>query len=553
MAENVIVGVNTLETLTTGMYKDSRVILREYIQNSCDQIDAAVRSGLLAENEGQVELWIDNKKRSVSIEDKATGIEASNFKKTLYNIGDSSKTLGKDKGFRGIGHWCGLGYCKTLIFTSKASGENVESVMTCNAEKMRQMMDDHNLQKIRYAIDDVLTETVKFSQNKVNDTDEHYFKVELSEIHDDVHPKLLDVQSVKDYLAFVAPVGYSPAFWFRNDIHQYAKDIDQPIQEYEILVNGEHVRKKYTPSFTTSKGEDSITGVDFKAFKDDNGNLIAWLWFGISRFQGVLKKENQMRGIRLRSQNIQIGSDDSLQKLFKEDRGQHYFVGEVFAIAKDLIPNSQRDYFNENKARVQFERLLSDFFNDDLSRIYYAGSEINSQYRKIDKAEDIKGEILEVEASGGCASNEQIAKLERAEKEAQHAEQRLTKILEKNTPKLDNDGVGTAESVICEIIKTNVEKRANQPQKPIAPKTNLIPSKAPPKTVVLPTIDDKTSVSLYTEDEKLVPIGRICMIIQQIADAATAQAIIARIKEELLSGSPVGSVSRSGSSSYYED
>ena len=51
MPENVIIGVNTLETLTTGMYKDSRVILREYIQNSCDQIDAAVRSGLLAEDE----------------------------------------------------------------------------------------------------------------------------------------------------------------------------------------------------------------------------------------------------------------------------------------------------------------------------------------------------------------------------------------------------------------------------------------------------------------------------------------------------------------------
>lgn len=546
MPENVIIGVNTLETLTTGMYKDSRVILREYIQNSCDQIDAAVRSGLLAEDEGQIELWIDDKNRYVSIEDKATGIKASDFKRTLYNIGDSSKTLGKDKGFRGIGHWCGLGYCKTLIFTSKASGENVESVMTCNAEKMRQMMDDHNLQKIRYTIDDVLTETVKFSQNKVNDTDEHYFKVELSEIRDDVHPKLLDVQAVKDYLAFVAPVGYSPAFRFRKDIHRYAKNIGQPIQEYKILVHGEHVLKKYTPSFTTSKGEDSITGVDFKEFKDDDGNLIAWLWFGISRFQGAIKKENRMRGIRLRSQNIQIGSDDSLQKLFNEDRGQNYFVGEVFAIAKDLIPNSQRDYFNENKARVQFEHLLSDFFNDNLKKIYYAGSAINSQYRIIAKAEDIKDQILEIEASGGCASDEQRAKLERAEKEAQNAKQKLEKIREKNAPNLDSDGVGTVESVICEIIKTNDEKRTKKPKKPIAPK-------ASPETTVLPTIDEKTSVSFYTEDETLVPIGRICRIIQQIADAPTAQAIIARIKEELLSGSSVGSISQSGSSNYYED
>ena len=46
-----------------------------------------------------------------------------------------------------------------------------------------------------------------------------------------------------------------------------------------------------------------------------------------------------MRGLRLRKENIQIGDDDALQKLFKEDRGHHYFIGEVFAISKDLIPN----------------------------------------------------------------------------------------------------------------------------------------------------------------------------------------------------------------------
>ena len=35
------VGKNILENLTTGMYYDSKVIYREYIQNACDQIDKA--------------------------------------------------------------------------------------------------------------------------------------------------------------------------------------------------------------------------------------------------------------------------------------------------------------------------------------------------------------------------------------------------------------------------------------------------------------------------------------------------------------------------------
>ncbi|MEG6521744.1 ATP-binding protein [Desulfotomaculum sp. 1211_IL3151] len=532
MQDNVIIGVNILEILTTGMYRDSRVIFREYIQNSCDQIDIAVRNGLLTENEGQVELWINDINRSVCIEDNATGISASVFRKTLYSIGESSKTLGEDKGFRGIGHWCGLGYCKTLVFTSKAEGENVDSVMTCNAEKMRQMMDEHNSHKAHYTVDEVLAETVKFTQNKTKAIDKHYFKVELFEIRD-VHTELCSLQQVKDYLSFVAPVGYSTVFRFRSTIHKHAEVVGQPIQEYNVSVNGEHILKKYTPSFTTSKGEDSITDVDFKDFRDDDGNLIAWLWFGISRFQGVLKKHNQMRGIRLRTQNIQIGSDDSLQKLFKEDRGQNYFIGEVFAIAKDLIPNSQRDYFNENKARLEFERLLSSFFNEDLSRIYKAGSNINSKYDKIEKAKQIKAEISTLLASGGDASNEQKAKLKRAERDAHNATQELAKIREKTEAKLDANEFGTVEVVVSEIIKANDEKRAKQPKQVTLPKTTYTPPKALPKAVSTSIVAEPPATSRKKE-EKLVSMSEICKIIKRIADAPTAQAIITRIEEELL-------------------
>lgn len=45
--DNYVFGANILENLTTGMYQDSRVIYREYIQNACDQIDVACQTGLL--------------------------------------------------------------------------------------------------------------------------------------------------------------------------------------------------------------------------------------------------------------------------------------------------------------------------------------------------------------------------------------------------------------------------------------------------------------------------------------------------------------------------
>ena len=42
------IGKDVIESLTLGMYEDSRFIFREYIQNSADQIDKARRSGLLS-------------------------------------------------------------------------------------------------------------------------------------------------------------------------------------------------------------------------------------------------------------------------------------------------------------------------------------------------------------------------------------------------------------------------------------------------------------------------------------------------------------------------
>ena len=46
--DEYVFGANILENLTTGMYKDSKVSYREYIQNACDQIDKAVEQGILS-------------------------------------------------------------------------------------------------------------------------------------------------------------------------------------------------------------------------------------------------------------------------------------------------------------------------------------------------------------------------------------------------------------------------------------------------------------------------------------------------------------------------
>ena len=107
------IGKNVLDNLTTGLYKHSKVIYREYIQNSCDQIDVALKEGLiqsLEECEIDIEIGDSQNRRYVSITDNATGVKESRFREEIGSIANSNKRNGESRGFRGIGRLCGAAY-----------------------------------------------------------------------------------------------------------------------------------------------------------------------------------------------------------------------------------------------------------------------------------------------------------------------------------------------------------------------------------------------------------------------------------------------------------
>lgn len=512
-----VIGANILENLTTGMYQDSKVIYREYIQNCCDQIDKAVESGLLKSNEGKIEIWLDYDKRTIVIEDNATGIPAASFQKTLGNIADSDKKIGEDKGFRGIGRLCGLAYCRELVFTSSVKGEGIISIMRCDAEKMRQLIFENEHGR-KHTVIDVLNEINDFDEQKTKNINSHFFKVELIGINTE-NTDLLDFQQIKDYLSFVAPVPYQNSFYYRTDIYAHIKELKIKLDEYSIKLDGEQIFKKYTTILKEPSGSkyDDIFGVHFMDFYDDNGDLFAWMWIALSKFRKAIPKINQMRGLRLRKENIQIGGEDSMQKLFKEDRGNGYFVGEVFALSKDLIPNSQRDYFNENATRAYFERALRRYFNEELHKIYYDGSAYNSAYKKIDIFEKREAEFKEKEANGTFVDvehrNAEHKAVVDSKKEADLAQARIEKLKDK------------ADGVMIKVIERIENER---PQ--LFPPTTIKPSHMRESETKLPHRTDR--LSQYSKNERKL-ISRIFGIIVKVTDSENAEKIISRIEEEL--------------------
>ncbi len=519
---NYIFGANILENLTTGMYQDSKVIYREYIQNACDQIDKAVNDRILKQGEGTIDIWPDRDLRTIVIEDNATGIPAASFQQTLGNIADSEKKIGEDKGFRGIGRLCGLAYCEKLVFKSSAKGEDIVSIMVCDAKKMRGLIDENTRGK-KHTANEVLHAINYFDREKAKDIGSHFFRVELIDINPE-NTDLLDFQQVKDYLSFIAPVPFQNSFIYRTDVYKHAEKLGVKIDEYKIALNGESIFKKYSTILKESSGKkyDDIFNVHFQDFYH-NEKLFAWMWVGISKFQKAIPKINQMRGLRLRKENIQIGGEDALQKLFKEDRGNSYFVGEVFAVDKALIPNSQRDYFNENPARANFERDLRRYFNDELYKIYRDGSAINSSYKKIDTYNKKEAEFKDKDTAGVFVDDDhrerELKGVLGSKKEAENAREKIEKLKDK------------ADGLMQKVIQ-RIEIDRPKP---------LIPNVVPPVKLTNNDNEDPKKprkarradrLSQFNKAERKL-ISKIFSIITRATESNIAEIIIGRIEEEL--------------------
>ncbi len=403
-----IIGKDVIELLTLAMYEDSRFIYREYIQNSADQIDTAVEENVLKSiGDGKIEIDINSTTKTISVFDNATGIKSSDVQSILKNVAQSTKDRAKHKGFRGIGRLGGLAYCNKLVFETSYKDESIRSILIWDSQKLKAIINNREKKEHAIAVIDDVTEF----QTEVEESKLHYFKVTLEGV---TNEDLLNKENIREYLSMVAPVAYNKGFIYKSEIHKKAKDINYIIEEYPIFVNQDQVFKSYTSSIykaeNGSKSKiDEIYEIETYELINAKSRLLAWGWYGISKFEKAMPSINIARGIRLRKGNIQIGSEETSVKLFKEPRGSKYFFGEVFITSNELIPNGRRDYFEENEELKSFERLIRNKF-DELHKLYYFSSKVRNEKKKIDDFAAFTEEFKDKTNKGGFTDNEEKKK-----------------------------------------------------------------------------------------------------------------------------------------------
>jgi hypothetical protein len=358
MTENPVTGRQIIDIVTTGMYSNPLMVLREYVQNATDAIDEAITKRLLRSGEGRIDIDVDGFSRRISILDNGIGIEPGQIIKLLCGLGLSSKEPTQYRGFRGIGRLGGVGYSDTTIFETRGPSGSSVAVVTWNGKLIRESIASSPGHK---DIETLLKEAVKLTWRRPkNAEDSHFFKVTLVNIRKFHRDELMDLSTIRRYLGQVAPVPFCQSFLpLSSDIERHLNDING-YRAYNILVNGEQLFRPHTVQFAIrEKKIDTIRGIELFDFKTTKGQLFARGWFAQTSYLASLPIAVAMRGIRVRQGNIEIGNEYFLENLYSERRFSTWHIGEIH-VSYTLKTNARRDGFEQSSAFESFlERATS--------------------------------------------------------------------------------------------------------------------------------------------------------------------------------------------------
>ena len=374
-APESIVGADILTLLTTGMYHTPLAVYREYIQNAADAIESSPWT-----DSGRVEVSINPAEKNLKIRDNGPGLTHVRAQEELIPIARSRKRRGTDRGFRGIGRLSGLAFADKVTFRTRASG----------VQPVTQISWDGAMLRANIVKGDDPAELIQTCTNvsKLDGTSwpDHFFEVEIEQVARHAAGQLLNRDDVRRYIAEVGPVPMSDDFPFTKQLNGLFADGHQPLT-LEMTVNGdkEPIRRSYGAGLKFSKDRsDKFT--EFQPLRiptADSEKDAAVGWIAHSSYLGAIPKELGVRGIRLREGNIQIGGEDVLDPLFREERFNRWCVGELHIVDERLLPNGRRDYYEPSPHIRQVENHLESIIRGIVSRCRNASSARN-QTRKVE-------------------------------------------------------------------------------------------------------------------------------------------------------------------------
>ncbi len=386
---SVRVGKDILGLLSTAMYTEPLAIVREYVQNAADSIDVAYGSAILsAKKRGRIDITTDLQNRSLIIRDNGIGIERRNVQDILVAFGVSGKRGTAARGFRGIGRLGGLGFAQRVVFRTRFVGEGQVSEIAWDCRALRAILGDpHERSDLGDVVRSVVTVRTMLDRN----FPEHFFEVELQNLARLRNDRLLNPDALVSYLQQVAPLPFHPGLRCAQAIAGFVEEFI-PRQRIDISINGSEPlsRPHRTSFFVAGNKTDRFSDLQLLKFDGASGGLAAIGWLLHHKYLGALKASPDIRGLRARVGDMQIGDETLFTTAFREPRFNGWVVGELHILDRGIIPNGRRDDFESTAA---YSHLLNQLapVGRDLARRCRTSSLERTTLRKF---EDHEGAIL---------------------------------------------------------------------------------------------------------------------------------------------------------------
>jgi hypothetical protein len=345
--DDIRVGKDVIEIVTSGMYVSPITVFREYVQNAADSIDEARASGLLTPRKrGRVEITFDQTARSVLIRDNGAGIGVLNAIPTLVAIGASPKRGSQARGFRGVGRLSGLAYCRELQFRTKGAGDDKVISVSWDCRALRERLADASFDG---DLRSIISNVVSVSHEQADDKAQHFFEVRLKDIARLRNDLLLNERLVAHHLSQVAPIPFSPEFSFGPYIEERLakKAQKKPI---ELVVAGEQLFRPHRDEiiFPATAHKLRIHHIEFLEFANVDGAIGAAGWIAHHEYVRSILPTLGVRGLRARVGDLQVGDAALFDEIFKEARFNGWSIGEIHIYDPRIVPNARRDNFEVN-------------------------------------------------------------------------------------------------------------------------------------------------------------------------------------------------------------
>ena len=361
-----LVGADILNLVTTGMYHTPLAIYREYIQNSADAVEKSKWR-----DQGRVEISINPGSNNVKIRDNGPGLSPDQAIRNLIPIARSSKQRGVDRGFRGIGRLSGLAFAEKVTFRTRSKKTQPITEVSWDGISLRaNAVSNSDPEKI-------IRNCVQVSEIDDSGWPNNFFEVEIEKISRYAADRILNREAVRRYIAEVGPVPMSESFPLAKDVEALFPD-ENRLLALEVTLEGEEepIRRMHGSGLKFSEDRKDtfreIERIRIPAVDSEKDAAIGWI--AHTSYLGAIPKDMGVRGIRLREGNIQIGDEDVLDPLFKEERFNRWCIGELHVIDSRLLPNGRRDYFDPSPHVRHVENHLESIIHGVVKRCRSASS-----------------------------------------------------------------------------------------------------------------------------------------------------------------------------------